>query len=281
MAAGNKFGVRFWGVRGSLPVPGPETAKYGGNTACVEVRCGDRIIIIDMGSGARNLGMALASQSPVQATVLISHYHWDHIMGIPFFNPLHDPRNRFQFYGEGRGGKGLKAILSGQMKYPYFPVGLEVFQADIKFNTIAPGHQVVNGGVKIQTAPLNHPQSSLAYRINYRGKSVVYCSDNEHQEETPDEMAELIKDCDLLIYDAAYTDDEYNGRTGNGSKIGWGHSTWDEAVKVARRLRVKDLYIFHHNPLRTDQVIDSLLRKHRKAHPNLHAAREGKLVTLL
>jgi len=277
---GADFRVRFWGVRGSLPSPGPETSKYGGNTSCVEVRCGDQIFIIDMGSGLRPLGLSLYNHAPLHATIFISHYHWDHICGMPFCGIFFDPRNSFDFYGEGRRGKGLKSILAGQMRYPYFPVGLEIFQARMRYNTISAGDCFDEGDVRISTAPLNHPQSCVAYRIDYKGKSVVYCSDNEHMDEMPKAIANLIKKCDMLIYDAAYTDDEYSGRTGTGSKVGWGHSTWDEAVRTAKHLQVKKLFIFHHDPLHTDKIIDRLVRECRADFKNLNAAQEGLIIKL-
>lgn len=276
-----EFWVRFWGVRGSLPTPGGETAKYGGNTSCVEVRCGDRIFICDMGSGARPMGLKLAQQIPLKASIFISHYHWDHICGMPFCGLLFDPRNQFDFYGEGRRKKGLKSILAGQMRYPYFPVGLDIFQAEMRYHTVNAGDVITKGDVKIRTAPLNHPQSSLAYRIEYAGKSVVYCSDNEHQDDMPRSLVNLLRGCDLLIYDAAYTDDEYTGRTGSGSKVGWGHSTWDEAIRTAKHLKVKKLFIYHHDPLHTDRVIDRLVRECRKGFKNIHAAQEGLVVKLI
>lgn len=276
----SEFFVRFWGVRGSLPSPGPETKKYGGNTSCVEVRCGKKIIIIDLGSGARPMGHALAKEAPLEAMVCISHYHWDHICGMPFCGPFYDPRNRFEIFGEGRRDKGLRSILGGQMKYPYFPVGLEVFQAKIQYRTIAACERIQRGDVLIRTAPLNHPQSCVAYRIDYKKKAVVYCSDNEHQEEMPDKLAALVEGCDLLIYDAAYTDDEYTGRTGAGSKVGWGHSTWDEAIRLAQSLHVKKLFIFHHDPLHTDRTIDRLLKECRVNYRRLYAAQEGLTVKL-
>jgi len=281
MAQGSgDFWVRFWGVRGSLPTPGPDTVKYGGNTACVEIRCGDQIFFCDMGSGARPMGVELSKEAPLNINVLLSHYHWDHICGIPFCGLLYDPRNTIEIHGEGRRDKGLKAILSGQMRYPYFPVGLDIFQAKVKYNTIEAGRKIKKGDVKISTAPLNHPQSSLAYRIDYKGKSVVYCSDNEHQDEMPKSMEKLIRGCDMLIYDAAYTDDEYTGRTGSGSKVGWGHSTWDEAVRTAKHLKVKKLFIFHHDPMHTDKVIDRLVRECRHDFKEIHAAREGSVIKL-
>lgn len=275
------FWIRFWGVRGSLPTPGLDTVKYGGNTACVEVRCGEQIFIIDMGTGARPLAAALAGEAPLKAGVLISHYHWDHICGMPFCGLLHDPRNTIDFYGEGRKNKGLKSILAGQMRYPYFPVGLEVFLATMRYHTITVGNTIKKGDVRISTAPLNHPQSCVAYRLDYMKKSVVYCSDNEHMDEMPKPMAKLIEGCDLLIYDAAYTDDEYTGRTGTGSKAGWGHSTWDEAVRTASRLHVKKLFIFHHDPMHSDKIIDRLVRECRREFKNLNASQEGLIVRLL
>lgn len=281
MARQDEFWVRFWGVRGSLPTPGPETLKYGGNTSCVEIRAKDKIFIVDMGSGARLMGKELAQEAPLDVNILISHYHWDHICGIPFCGILYDPRNTVNIYGEGRRKKGLKAILGGQMKYPYFPVGLDVFQADIKYHTIDDRTTIDYGDVTVKTAPLNHPQSSLAYRVSYKGKSVVYCSDNEHQDEMPDQMADLIRGCDLLIYDAAYTDDEYTGRTGSGSKIGWGHSTWDEAIRTAKHLEVDQLYIFHHDPMHNDKEIDRLVKECREEYDKIEASQEGKLVKLL
>ena len=277
----NDFLVRFWGVRGSLPTPGPETCKYGGNTSCVEIRAGKEIFIVDVGSGARPLGISLARETPLHATVLISHYHWDHICGIPFCGIFYDPRNSFDFYGEGRKDKGLRSILAGQMRYPYFPVGLEILQSSMRFHTLTAGDEIKTKSTVIKTAALNHPQSCVAYRVEYNGRAAVYCSDNEHQEEMPDALAALIEGADLLIYDAAYTDDEYSGRSGAGSKIGWGHSTWDEAIRTAKLLNVKRIFIFHHDPLHTDPVIDRLLRQCRPEFKQLHAAREGLTVKII
>jgi phosphoribosyl 1,2-cyclic phosphodiesterase len=277
---GNNFQVKFWGVRGSIAAPGPDFNKYGGNTSCVEVRCGDRIFIVDMGTGARPLGVELTRQAPVSATVLFSHYHYDHIGGAPFFAPFYDPRNSFEICGEGRKGMGLKAVLSRHMSYPFFPVPVKAWGSKIKYRTINPGDTIVSGDVKVKTASLNHPQSALAYRIEYQGKSVVYCSDNEHQEKMPAPLARLFEGCDLLIYDAAYTEDEYHGVVGGGPKIGWGHSTWTEAIKIAKRLNVRKLYIFHHDPLHTDEMVDRLLRESRREFKELYASQEGLVVNL-
>ncbi len=256
-------------------MPGAEYLKYGGNTSCVEVRAADQILIIDAGSGLKPLGNRLLLEMPLTAHLFISHYHWDHIQGLPFHAPIYVPGNRYHLYGEARGKLGLRQILAGQMRYPYFPVGLEVFLARLKFHTIRAGNVVRLGPVRVQTAALNHPQNSTAYRVNYAGKSVVYCSDNEHNPRMLKQTADLIRGTDLLIYDAAYTDDEYQGKTGAGAKIGWGHSTWSEAVRVAKKLRVKRLVIFHHDAMHTDAVTDRLVKRARRDFPRLEAAREG------
>jgi phosphoribosyl 1,2-cyclic phosphodiesterase len=275
MAGHRDIMVRFWGVRGSIPMPGAEYLKYGGNTACVEVRAADKILIIDAGSGLKPLGNKLLAEMPLEAHLFISHYHWDHIQGLPFHAPIYIPGNRYHLYGEARGRQGLRSILAGQMRYPYFPVEPEVFLAKINYHTIRAGDAIRLGPVRVATAALNHPQSATAYRVNYAGKAVVYCSDNEHNSKMLKQTAALIRGADLLIYDAAYTDDEYQGKTGAGAKVGWGHSTWSEAIRVARQLKVKHLVIFHHDAAHTDAVTDRLVKRARKDFPCLEAAREG------
>jgi phosphoribosyl 1,2-cyclic phosphodiesterase len=238
------------------------------------------LIIIDMGTGARPLGAALFAEAPVRAAILFSHYHYDHIGGMPFCGPLYDPRNAFEVYGEARTGMGLKAVLSRQMSYPFFPVPLKAFRSRMRFHALNPGDPIRLAHALIKTASLNHPQSALAFRIEYGGKSLVYCSDNEHQDQMSPDLAGLIRGCDALIYDAAYTDDEYQGKVGGGSKVGWGHSTWTEAIKAAKKLRVKQLFIFHHDPMHTDRFIDELLAAHQPHFPGLFAAREGQVIVL-
>lgn len=272
--------VRFWGVRGSIPMPGPEYLKYGGNTSCVEVRAADQIVIIDAGSGLKPLGNQLLAEMPLEAHLFISHYHWDHIQGLPFHAPIYIPGNRYHLYGEARSRQSLRSILAGQMRYPYFPVGLGVFKAQVRFHTIRAGDLIRLGPVQVKTAALNHPQDATAYRVNYAGKSVVYCSDNEHNARMMKETAALIRGADVLIYDAAYTEEEYQGHTGAGAKIGWGHSTWTEAIRVAKRLGVKRLVIFHHDAMHTDAVTDRLVQRARREFPRLDAAREGTALYL-
>jgi phosphoribosyl 1,2-cyclic phosphodiesterase len=176
--------VRFWGVRGSIPAPGPQTQKYGGNTPCVEVRADDTLMVFDLGTGARSLGDAYGT--PLKANLFISHYHYDHLQGIPFFTPLFDPRSEFVIHGPARNGRSAKDVISGQMQQPYFPVTAEmVFRANLKYRDVAEGDVLQLGGAKVTALEVNHPGGNLAYRIDFNGKSVVYATDAEHGTERP------------------------------------------------------------------------------------------------
>jgi phosphoribosyl 1,2-cyclic phosphodiesterase len=270
--------VRFWGVRGSIPAPGPRTARYGGNTSCIEVRCGDELLIFDLGTGVRALGDQL--RRPVTGHVFVSHYHYDHLQGLPFFTPIFDPSSRFVFHGPTREGRAISHIISGQMQRPYFPVTTEmVFKAAISYEPIAEGDRVVIGEGTVTALELHHPGMSLAYRVDYRGRSVVYATDTEHGPEADNRLIDFAADSDLLVYDAMYTDAEYHGKTG-ASKVGWGHSTWQHGVRIADAAQVKMLALFHHEPGRDDASMDkvvNLVRKHRKA---TFAAKELQRVEL-
>lgn len=269
--------MRFWGVRGSIPSPGPETSRFGGNTPCVEIRCGEQILIFDLGSGARNLGDHYgATGLPLDATIFVSHYHYDHLQGLPFFGPIFNPKNTLRIYGPLSGGKGVKDILSGQMVQPYFPVTAEmVFRASLEYRTVTPGEPIQLGDVKITTAELNHPGGTLGYRIEYRGRSVVYATDVEHGSELDARLDQFARGADLFICDAMYTEDEYHGRLGAPAKTGWGHSTFNAAAEAATRAKVKKLVLFHHDPTRDDAGMDKLLRQARKLRPEAVAARES------
>ncbi len=270
--------IRFWGVRGSVPSPGPETAGYGGNTSCVEVRAGSELIILDMGSGLRPLGDAL-NGTPVKASMFLSHYHWDHIQGLPFFGAAFNPKNSFTIYGPNRGELGVKDLLSGQMVDPYFPVPFDIFGAKMSFRPIESGEAVQVGECRVTARALNHPGGVLAYRIDYNGRSVVYATDNEHGTATDEVLVEFSRGADCLIFDAMYTPDEYVGTNGF-SKTGWGHSTWEEAVKVVQQAGVRKLILFHHEPKRTDEGVDQILELTRAHHPDTIAAREGERIDL-
>jgi phosphoribosyl 1,2-cyclic phosphodiesterase len=272
------FTVRFWGVRGSLPCPGPATKRYGGNTPCVEVRCGDRLIILDGGTGLRELGDVLvAAGGPIDADLLLTHCHYDHVIGIPFFAPFFQRENRFRMWaGNLLPDFRLKGVMENMMSEPLFPIGIDMFKADIEYRdfrageTIAPG-----GGVTIRTVALNHPGGATGYRIDYKGRSVAYLTDNEGRREDRDEaLIAAAKGADLVIYDTAYTEDEIE------AKKGWGHSTWQDGVRLANAAGVKTFCLFHHAPEHDDAAMDALLAEARAARPGTIAAIEGEVIRL-
>nr|WP_164019782.1 MBL fold metallo-hydrolase [Pyxidicoccus trucidator] len=275
------FEVRFWGVRGSIPTPGPQTKRYGGNTPCVEVRCGDELLIFDLGSGARALGDALlATTKPVRGSIFISHYHYDHLQGLPFFGPIFVPSNAFTLYGSPRNGQTVKQILGGQMVQPYFPVTAEgVFRAQLTYRDLSASDTLEVGPARVSMLELNHPGGNLGYRVDCGGRSVVYATDVEHGSSLDSGLFEFARGADLLIYDSMYTEDEYLGRSGP-ARTGWGHSTWEAAVRAADASEVKTLVLFHHDPGRDDAAMDKLLRQVRKHRPEAIAAKESMVIKL-
>lgn len=277
------FRIVFWGVRGSIPSPGPNTIEVGGNTSCVEVRCGDELIILDGGTGLRKLGAQLSTQQPILAHMFFSHVHWDHIQGFPFFAPAFVKGNVIELFGATNVTGTLEETLAGQMNFPNFPVRLEVMGAEMSFHDIAEGQVLEFGGgtVKVRAAQLNHPQGVLAYRIEHENRSLVYATDTEHGEEIDEVLVELAQDADVLIYDAQYTPEEYIGEDGRLSKVGWGHSTMMEGVKIARAADVKRLLLFHHDPEQDDEAVRSKEDRARQAFPATDAAREGMIIDLL
>jgi phosphoribosyl 1,2-cyclic phosphodiesterase len=272
--------VRFWGVRGSVPTPGPDTAGVGGNTSCVEVACGDQRVILDAGTGLRRLGDALvARDAPVAAAVLFSHVHWDHIQGLPFFAPLFRPTTTLDLYAAP--DARLAEALHGQMNAPSFPVDLRDVPATLRFHDAAPGSGFRVGPIEITAAALNHPNGVLAYRLDCEGRSVVYATDTEHHAHggVDQALVELARGADLLIYDAQYTPDEYCGAVGP-CRRGWGHSTWPEGVRVAREAQVKRLALFHHDPSHDDAAVAAIEAAAARELPPTIAAREGMTLTL-
>ena len=262
--------VRFWGVRGSIPSSGPSTAGVGGNTSCVEVRLGGRRFILDGGTGLHRLGMAQASVL-LEAHLLFGHLHWDHIQGVPFFGPLFDPRSRVAMVGPA----GLKQTLDAQMSGPSFPVGMEVMGARKRFEELSPGDAVTVGDVQITTAPLSHPGGGLAYRLQHGDVSVVYACDTEHPRTGLDRaLLRLATDATVLIYDAMYLPHEYP------SRVGWGHSTWEQGVRLALAARVSRLLLTHHDPTRDDEGVARMEQSAAMAFAGARAAREGMCIAL-
>jgi phosphoribosyl 1,2-cyclic phosphodiesterase len=277
----NQFLIRFWGVRGSIACPGPNTVRYGGNTSCVEMRVGGQLLIFDGGTGLRVLGTKLLSEMPLQANMFFTHSHWDHIQGFPFFVPAFVPGNRFDIYGAiAPNGSTIEQRLNDQMLHPNFPVPLQIMGADLKFRDIEVGETVHIGDIKVQNALLNHPGEAVGYRINWGGRAAAYITDTEHFPDRLDEnVLWLARDADVMIYDATYTNEEYHHE--KTSKVGWGHSTWQEAVKVAKAANVKQLIIFHQDPLHSDEFMDEVAKNTLEVFPNSSIAQEGMVIDLM
>ena len=289
--------VRFWGTRGSVAKPGPTTLRYGGNTSCVETRSVDgTLVVLDCGTGAHGLGHSLmaAGEPGCNGHLMITHTHWDHIQGFPFFAPLFVAGNTWDIYAPGALGQQLERTLAGQMEYNYFPVTLAQLGATIRFHDLVEGRFAV-GGVRVVTKYLNHPALTLGYRLESGGVALVYSTDHEPHAPNPAARRageppmhaedrrhiEFLADADLVIHDAQYTLDEYP------QKKGWGHMPAEWAVDYAVAARARRLALFHHDPLRRDDAIDRLVETCRErasaAGSPLHvfAAAEGEELHLL
>lgn len=275
--------VRFWGVRGSIAVPGPSTVRYGGNTTCIEVlmNSGERLVL-DAGTGIFPLAQSLLSEMPLQTHIFITHTHWDHIQGLPFFIPLFVPGNQVSIYGayDPISQRGIDEILSVQMQYRFYPVRESELKADIKSISLKDGQQVKIGGAVITPVMMNHPVIDFGYRIEGDGQSLFFTGDHEpisniynSSDEPYAQYEQLVEDrrqglikaiqgVDMLIADSAYTEDEF------ASKQGWGHGTHDSSIDLAMAAGVRTLVMTHHEPTRTDDVLDELYLKIRKQHGN-------------
>lgn len=263
--------IIFHGVRGSIPTPGATTAAVGGNTSCVEVRLNGETILLDGGTGLRQVGLARRQQTSRPIYLLLSHFHWDHIQGIPFFAPLYRSQGPIQIFGP----VGAEVALRGQMANPTFPVNLESVAVSPIIGEIAPGTSWDIGEVQIFTAPLRHPGGGLGYRLEGNGHAVVYLTDTEHPAQGVDPIFfHLAQDADVLIYDAQYLPEEYP------QKIGWGHSTYEKGIALAQAAGVKQLFLFHHDPGRDDVSIARLERQARSLFPAARVACEGMTVAL-
>ena len=276
----SRFTVKFWGVRGSIASPGPETVDIGGNTSCVELACGDETLILDAGTGLRRLGHALlARRRPVAATLLLSHFHWDHIQGLPFFVPAYLPETELTVVGAASGIMSLRETLVHQMTAPVFPVRLDELSSKLLTRNVRPGECFSAAGAEITVAKGNHPGGVHAYRIDYGGHAVVYATDIEHYACTDPGLVALARNADVLIYDAQYTQEEYEGVVGR-AKVGWGHSTNVAAAELAAAAGIGHLYLFHHDPSRSDEAVRELEAATRRLYENATAAREGMSIEL-
>ena len=277
--------ITFWGVRGSIPTPGPETATVGGNTSCVEVRAGKLLLVFDGGTGLRLLGKSLLKSMPITAHLFFSHVHWDHIQGFPFFDPAFVPGNVIHLYGGNNVSRTLEETLAGQMDHPSFPVHLSEMGAKMHFHDVIEGQPLeldAGDGTKavITTARGNHPNGVWAYRVDHGGHSVMYATDTEHYAVVDPQLLKLAKGVDVLVYDSQYTPEEYAGTGGGMPKLGWGHSTFDEAVKLAKTAGAKKLVLYHHDPTQNDAAVADKERRARELFASCEAAREGLIIEL-
>lgn len=272
----SQFSVHFWGVRGSIATPGVSTVRYGGNTPCIEMRCHGKRLIFDGGTGLRTLGQYLLKEMPIEADIFFTHSHWDHIQGFPFFAPAFIKGNTFNIYGKvAPNGATLQERLEDQMLHPNFPVPLRIMASSMKFYDVEIGKNIELGnGVVVEPGMLNHPGEATGYRVSWGDEVAVYATDTEHFADRLDEaLIHLARNADILVIDSTYTDEEYSSKT--SSKVGWGHSTWQEAVKVAEAANVKNLVIYHHDPLHDDNYLDEMGRQAKERFPGAIMAREG------
>ena len=266
--------LRFWGVRGSIACPSASHTRYGGNTSCLEVSAGDTSIILDAGTGIRPLGHSFQERGIQSAHLLLTHSHWDHINGFPFFGPAFAKGYEFQIKSGHLKQDSIRDILAGQMTQPTFPVPLEAMQASLEFEDFVAGDDFsLAPGVDVKTTALNHPNGATGYRIEHGGKSLCYITDTEHVPGKPDEnILALIEGADLVVYDSTYTEDEFP------SKVGWGHSTWQEAVRLSKAANVKKLAIFHHDPEHDDKFMDKIAAEARAEWDGAIVAQEGMII---
>jgi phosphoribosyl 1,2-cyclic phosphodiesterase len=275
--------LTFWGVRGSTPTLDRETWRYGGNTPCLELTApGGTKFILDCGTGLRMLGNHWTQAHPghqIEAHVLVTHYHWDHIQGIPFFYPFFEAQNKFHFYSfESKflGPNSLRKVFEAQLASPYFPVDASIMSAARTFREVTGGEQWEIHGTRITACSLNHPQGCLSYRLDTTAGSIVYATDNEAGvPEFDRNLRKVAQGADVLIYDAQYSPEQLAS-----SRKGWGHSSWLEGVKIARDAKIRNLVLFHHDPDSKDKTVDGFLSAARQEFPATWAATEGMNITL-
>jgi len=275
--------VRFLGVRGSIPVPGPHTTA-GGNTACLEVTAGDTRIILDAGSGLRTLGDERtrvidprdpasgpdpSAHGPRHSTILLSHLHWDHVCGLPFFTPIYVPGHRVEIASGPNGVMPMHDAIRSLFKAPFFPVDFADVAGRVSVRELAPADRFTIGDITITLARLNHPDPVYGFRLEHGGHAIVYATDTEHFACVDPTLKRLAAGADILIYDAQYTPDEYP------SKVGWGHSTWQAGADLARAAGVPQLVLFHHDPNRSDAQLAAIEAEAHAHLPGTIAAREG------
>ncbi len=261
--------VKFWGTRGSIPTPEPSCIKYGGDTPCVEIRSGDTLLILDAGTGIRKLGASLIKDTSFNGKgyIFLTHSHWDHIQGFPFFRPAFVPGNEFFIHGAFKADKRLQDALRGQMGSIYFPITMSDMPSSFHFVELLE-QDVMAGNLMVRARALNHPGGCFGYRITDGKHTVAYCTDTEPYPDKVDEkVLELARGADVFIYDAQFTPEEYVK-----SHRGWGHSTWQEGIKIAHEANVRKYVLFHHDPYHDDRFIDNIVKEAKVFFPNTVAA---------
>ena len=291
--------IKFWGTRGSLPVPGPDTVRYGGNTTCISVQTNDgQLLVLDAGTGIRPLGEQLSRHPPVRCTLFISHTHWDHIHGLPFFSPLFSTENRIEIYGapDPVSKKSIRSLLANQMEYPHFPVRINELSAQIEYRDLEQGKSIQVGSATVSTVQMHHTAMTHGFKVEDGGRSLFFTSDHEPYrnyyppgDEQYDEyqrivdgqnakLRRMIQGVDLLIADSQYTTEEYP------SHRGWGHSTHDHSVGLALDVGARSLFMTHHEITRRDDELDQTLEQLRRQHADteleIQMASEGLEVVL-
>lgn len=270
--------VRFWGVRGSIACPGPSTIRYGGNTPCIEVRCGERVLVFDAGTGLRPLGLELIKDKSIRhVDIFITHCHLDHVVGLPFFAPLFRKGYRVRVWaGNLLPANSIERVMRMLMSSPLFPIQIEIFKAAIEFQDFRSGDVLrPHENVVLRTAPLDHPDGSNGYRLEYGGRTFALVSDTEgFPGKCDNDLLSLADHADLAVYDATYTEDEIV------SRIGWGHSTWLRGIRLAEKANVKHLCLFHHDPSHDDDFMDTLAAEANDVRAGTVTAREGQIIDL-
>ncbi len=270
--------IRFWGVRGSIACPGPETIRYGGNTPCIEVHCGEHVLIFDAGTGLRGLGNALFEDQRVNnVNIFLTHCHLDHVTGLPFFAPFFSDQYAVALWaGNLLPSTNMEQVMRKLMSSPLFPVEVEIFRAKIKYHDFMPG-DVLHPfeGVTLHTAALDHPDGACGYRLEFGGRVFALVSDTSGFPGKRDrELVSLARGADLVVYDATFTEEEI------ASRETWGHSTWKRGIRLAEESGAKQLCLFHHDPSHDDKFMDVLAAHANDVRPGTIAAREGQIIDL-